>query len=199
MNQVQRIRAGGSQITRPLKVLIPLIKDELQEGDAAGHDHYRRAGEMLIEAKDQVAHGAWTQWLTKNFELSQRQAQVYMQWARHKAQMRSGDAHLESFSSLNDMTGATERQREQRNATQEKAFRKTLRDVAREDFVQDRQAKDEEIKLHRELAAELVDLGYRALATRLHPDRGGTKVAMMRLNRVRDELKEVAQTRRFLS
>ena len=46
-------------IARPLKVLIPLIQSELQQGNNAGHEHYRRAGEMLIEAKDQVGHGAW--------------------------------------------------------------------------------------------------------------------------------------------
>ena len=41
------------QIARPLKVLIPLIQSELQQGNSAGHEHYRIAGEMLIEAKDQ--------------------------------------------------------------------------------------------------------------------------------------------------
>jgi len=198
MNQVQKIRTGGSQITRPLKVLIPLIKDELQEGDAAGHEHYRRAGEMLLEARGQVTHGGWGKWLTKNFTLSHQTANLYMRWARTHTQIE-GAAREMPYASMRELSGHTERQREQRNAKQEKEFRKTLRDIAREDFVQDRQAQEEEIRLHRELAAELVDLGYRALATRLHPDRGGTKVAMMRLNRVRDALKEVAQTRRFLS
>jgi hypothetical protein len=42
-------------------------------------------------------------------------------------------------------------------------------------------------------AEEAHDLGgeYRALATKLHPDRGGSKEAMARLNRVRDELKQI--------
>ena len=47
-------------------------------------------------------------------------------------------------------------------------------------------------------AANLIDLGYRALATRLHPDRGGSREAMTRLNLVRDELKSIAATRRFI-
>jgi hypothetical protein len=51
--------------------------------------------------------------------------------------------------------------------------------------------------LHRDLALELIDIGFKALATRLHPDRGGSKDAMRRLNRVRDELKTVAASRRF--
>ena len=182
------------KVARPLKMLIPMIQSELQQGNSAGREHYRRAGEMLIEAKDQVAHGGWSRWLAKYFDLSMRTAQDYMRWAREYDQMRRGP----SYSSLHEMTGGTERKREERQSPQQQAFRRVLRDVARDDFVQERQARDDEIKLHRELAEELVDLGYRALATRLHPDRGGTKDAMARLNRVRDELKQFAQTRRFV-
>jgi len=183
------------QIARPLKVLVPLIQSELQQGNTAGHEHYRRAGEMLIEAKGQVAYGGWGRWLTKNFDLSHRQANEYMRWAREYDQNRGGAAKI---SSLRQMSGHTERRREERQSDQQQAFRRVLRDVARDDFIQERQARDDEIKLHRELAEELVDLGYRALATRLHPDRGGSKDAMTRLNRVRDELKQFAQTRRFI-
>jgi Protein of unknown function (DUF3102) len=37
---------------------------------------------MLVEAKDQVAHGSWTRWLTGNFALSRATAARYMQLAR---------------------------------------------------------------------------------------------------------------------
>jgi Protein of unknown function (DUF3102) len=188
------MQSEGRKIGRPLKVLIPMIQSELQQGNTAGQEHYRRAGEMLIEAKDQVSHGQWGRWLTKNFDLSIRTAQDYMRWAREHNQMRTGGA----YSSLREMRGDTERDREHRQSTQQQQFRRILRDVARDDFVQERQARDDEIRLHRELAEELVDIGYRALATRLHPDRGGSKGAMTRLNRVRDELKQIAQTRRFI-
>jgi hypothetical protein len=60
-----------------------------------------------------------------------------------------------------------------------------------------RQARTEETRLLRMLAVELVDIGFKALATRLHPDHGGSEQAMRRLNRVRRELKSVAKTRRF--
>jgi hypothetical protein len=50
-------------IARPLKVLVPMIKIEIAAGDEAGLEHYRRAGEMLVEAKDQVPHGSWSRWL----------------------------------------------------------------------------------------------------------------------------------------
>ena len=42
------------RVARPLKVLVPLIKNELVAGDAAGLEHYRQAGEML---KSRMAHG----------------------------------------------------------------------------------------------------------------------------------------------
>jgi hypothetical protein len=186
--------AKKQAIARPLKVLVPLIQGELQQGDSAGHEHYTNAGEMLNEAKDsgQIPHGSWSRWLTKNFDLSQRTAQVYMAWARQK---RSGAAH---FTSMRQMTGHTERDREERGSSQQQQFRRVLREVSRDDFVQERQRRDDELELHRDLALQLIDLGYRALATRLHPDRGGSREAMTRLNLVRDELKSIAATRRFI-
>ena len=192
---VTALRASNKQIVRPLKVLIPLIQGELQMGNDAAHDHYRLAGELLIEAKDQVAYGAWNKWLTKNFDLSRSTAAVYMRWAREHLERGSTQA---PYASLHEMRGGTARDREDRRSKQQQDFRRVLRDVARDTFVQERQSRDDEVQLHRDLAEELIDIGYRALATRLHPDRGGSKDAMARLNRVRDELKSIAQTRRFV-
>ena len=188
-------RQPRSQVARPLKLLIPLIQSELQQGNSAGREHYTRAGQMLTESKGQVGHGGWGRWLGKNFDLDARTARRYMQWARE--QNGRGESEM-PYTSLRHMTGQTERDREERQSKQQQAFRRVLRDVARDDFVQERQARDDEVKLHRELAEELIDIGYRALATKLHPDRGGTQIAMTRLNRVRDELKQTAQTRRFV-
>jgi len=196
MNKPMAVQSEGRKVARPLKVLIPMIQSELQQGNAAGQEHYRIAGEMLIEAQKQVGYGGWAKWLSKNFDLSRSTAAVYMRWAREVDLSR--DARQPTYTSLREMRGDAERDREHRQSTQQQQFRRVLREVARDDFVQERQARDDEIKLHRELAEELVDIGYRALATRLHPDRGGSKDAMMRLNRVRDELKQIAQTRRFI-
>jgi|SRR5262245_19715083 len=190
---------SDKKVARPLKMLIPMIQGELQMGNEAGHEHYRRAGEMLIEAKDQVGYGGWGRWLSKNFELNPKTASVYMRWAKHHAEYTGRGAPEEAkFRSLREMRGDAERSREKYQSKQAQDFRRVLRDVARDTFVQERQTRDDEVRLHRELAEELVDLGYRALATRLHPDRGGSKDAMSRLNRVRDELRQFAQTRRFV-
>lgn len=52
---------------------------------------------MLIEAKDQVGYGAWGRWLTKNFDLSHRQANEYMRWAREHNHFSGGDAKVSSL------------------------------------------------------------------------------------------------------
>lgn len=196
MAQIVPIQKSRQQVARPLKVLIPLIQGELQLGNIAGYEHYRQAGDMLIEAKDQVAHGAFGKWLAKNFDLSQETARRYMRWAR--LYNENGRPVTDMPTSLRDMDGDRERDRKNRQSKQQQAFREVLRDVARDDFVQERQTHNNEIQLHRDLAEEMIDVGYRALATRLHPDRGGSKDAMSRLNRVRDELRQLAKTRRFV-
>ena len=45
-------------------------------------EHALRAGELLLKAKGLVDHGEWLPWLEKNFQGSQRTAQVYMGVAR---------------------------------------------------------------------------------------------------------------------
>jgi hypothetical protein len=75
---------------------------------------------------------------------------------------------------------------------------KAARELDRDLYAQERQTQDEEIRLRRDLAKELIDIGYKALATRLHPDRGGSKDAMVRLNDLRAQFLELAKTRRWI-
>jgi len=48
-----------------------------------------------------------------------------------------------------------------------------------------------EQKLKQELARKIIQVGYRVLARELHPDLGGSKDAMTRLNEVRGRLNDV--------
>ena len=189
----QIAKRAKTAISRPLPVLVPLIKGELTAGDTAGLEHYRRAGELLLEAREQVAAFKWTAWLTKNFALSKTTAWRYMRLAEVEQQRGSRSEH---GTTLYDAIG----ERLSDSTRRTGAFRPISAFTAKVDtdrLSQERQIRDEEISLHRELALELIDIGYKALATRLHPDRGGSRDAMRRLNRVRDELKSVAETRRF--
>jgi hypothetical protein len=193
---VARRQTESTKIGRPLKVLIPLIKADIERGDRAGMEYYADAGDKLLEAKPQVAYGNWGTWLSKNFHRSRTQAFQYMRLAelRRKQHLFGGSEQLPR--SLNELEGGTVRARERR--THERPFRAVLQDLDTDFYTQEKQTRDEEVRLHREMALELVDIGYKALATRLHPDRGGSKDAMSRLNRVREELKRIAETRRFV-
>jgi len=186
------VRAKTHAIARPLPVLVPLIKEQLSAGNRAGLEHYRRAGEMLLEARDQVAAFKWGKWLTKNFTLDRSTAYRYMALARRLEE----DPDLVADGDKQSMHRLT-----RPNEAAARAHWRPVIDATKkidvDEFAEARQTRSEEMQLHRDLALELIELGYRALATRLHPDRGGSKDAMRRLNRVRDELKSVATTRRF--
>jgi hypothetical protein len=191
-------RKSTTTIARPLKVLIPLIQHDVEAGASAGMQYYADAGDKLIEAKDQVAFGSWGRWLKKNFDLSDHTARQYMRLARLRVEADAQNGRQASVlpASLKEMQGETDRRRERRK--KEQPFRVALGEVETDLYATEKQTRDEEIQLHRDLAVELVDLGFKALATRLHPDRGGSKEAMARLNRVRQELKGFAGTRRFV-
>jgi hypothetical protein len=169
---------------RPLNVLVPLIKHELEEGNQAGLAHYRRAGEMLIEAKTQVPRGEWLAWLEKNFHLGALSAQVYMKLARKNI---AGEV----FETLSEVKGD---HRNNHEPAWSEPVKKVLADPALiTRITRDTQTKIEEAKLTHELAFKLIDIGYKVLATKLHPDRNGSKDSMERLNRVRDQLKKAVK------
>jgi hypothetical protein len=183
---------GERHVARPLRVLVPLIQEELHAGDTAGLEHYRRAGEMLLEARAQVAPFKWGAWLSKNFDLSRTTAWRYIRLAE-----RAEDGRSVHGTTLTAAVGESMSDSARRIG----AFRPIGQFTAKVDtdrLAQERQSREEEMRLHREIAEELIDVGYRALATRLHPDKGGSKDAMRRLNRVREDLKSFASTRRFV-
>ena len=181
-------------VARPLRVLVPLIKEELSAGESAGLEHYRRAGTLLLEARGQLSGSSWTAWLTKNFELSKRTAYRHMALAER---VERGDVRAMHGTSLKEAIGERRSDAERRVGVYRPIRAFTVK-VNVDHLAQERQSREDEVRMHRELAVELIEIGFKALATRLHPDKGGSKDAMARLNRVRHELKDVAATRRFV-
>src|SRR5690348_7513992 len=62
------------------------IKHELalaEKASVSQIEHSRRAGELLIEARKELPHGAWLPWLAENFEWAETTAYRYMKLARH--------------------------------------------------------------------------------------------------------------------
>jgi hypothetical protein len=187
-----------TQVARPLKVLVPLIQEELIAGNEAGMDHYIRAGRMLNEVRDsgQVSYGSWGRWVKDNFHISRVTASDYMRIASKVEEDPSCKASLTSIDAALDREPRTIK-----SITKKNKLKSLFDGVDRVNVTRlsdERQSRDDEIKLHRDMALQLIDLGYRALATRLHPDAGGSRDAMSRLNTVRHELKDFAATRRFV-
>ena len=71
-----------------------------QQHDAASNalksavDHAIAAGELLLQAKEQLKHGTWLPWLQANCEIPERTVQAYMRLARRPIQKRNGVADL---------------------------------------------------------------------------------------------------------
>lgn len=63
-------------------------------------EHAFRAGEHLLAAKAQVAHGAWLPWLEANFGASERTAQGYMQIAREDPQRVADSSVRQALATL---------------------------------------------------------------------------------------------------
>jgi hypothetical protein len=183
-------------IVRPLKVLIPLIKQDLKDGDeaaqSAGMPYYKAAGEKMIEAKPQVKAGGFEKWLTANFHRSASHCRGYMALARTTMDKRN--AGVPVFSSLAEH----ERHIGRHRPTSGKVRRDWQPDVdaiadrARRDMErlqQEEMTRKQEREAEQKLGIRLIDIGYKVLAKELHPDSGGSREAMQRLQRVRDHLK----------
>jgi hypothetical protein len=184
-----RVESDSTDVARPLRVLVPLIKDELAKGYEAGIEHFRRAGALLIEAKGQVRAGDWHQWLGRNFALSIRTAQTHMHLARESAAHTPRAARAETLSAFKDPTAPSGH-----GARWEEPVRRILADrVDPERLARAREDEAKEERLLRQLGYQLIDIGYKALAAKLHPDHGGSTVAMKRLNHVRTILRNALQ------
>jgi ElaB/YqjD/DUF883 family membrane-anchored ribosome-binding protein len=55
-------------------------------------EHARRAGELLQQAKQQIEHGKWLDWLASNCKVSFRQAQRYLKVANNWQAIAKNDA-----------------------------------------------------------------------------------------------------------
>ena len=185
---------------RPLAMLVALITEDLKQGreaaERAGMPFYRAAGEKMLEAKGQIPHGEFQAWIKQNFGISKVQASRYMNLARAASSKKLSALN---FSSLRDFVRQTSNPSKPhiarirppgwQDAMKEKIERARQR---AERFQQARFADRQECEAEQKLALQLIDIGYKVLAKEFHPDKGGSRDAMARLNRVRDRLKQHA-------
>lgn len=171
----------STEVARPLKVLVPLIQQEVERGYEAGIEYYRRAGQLLLEAKAQLEHGEWSGWLRRHFTLSQRSAEAYMKLAR---EVRA-NSQQPRFSTLGEVAYP----RKKKAAWHAPVSEILRKQVHVKQLAQEQQNRQREARLVEDLGRQLIDIGYKVLATKLHPDTGGSAEAMARLNRVRERLR----------
>ena len=185
---------GETRIARPLEVLIPLIKDKIK----SGLEDYRAAGEMLLEAKSHLAPRQFQGWFDKqNFGWSVRSASRYMALAEIRASESNDSGWLskqaprrlvEVPETLESTIGETRSPRIAEPSYHRPVIRE-LKAVDTKALALEEQGKRKERELVRQLGMQLVKIGYRILAEKLHPDKsGGSTEAMSRLNKVREIL-----------
>ena len=206
MTTVTPVTRTDGAVIRPLNVLIPLIKENLKEAketaDSAAMPYYRAAGEKMLEAKPQLSQGEFGPWVTRHFKISPRHAQSYMALARATADTEKRTPGA-SFSSLDDFKrrhlGHNRIPGSRRDVDWQKPVKRIMGTVdldalnrRRDDSVK----RLDEMKARSTLALQLIEIGFKALATKLHPDKnkGGSRDAMVRLNDVRKRLREYATT-----
>jgi len=135
---------------------------------AKGEEYYRAVGKDLILARKAVPKGEWYEWLDENFHLSISTAMYYMKIARgERSRVFKSEAHKTLHRNINKIAGSI-----------------NLAAMSRE-------AEDREVerKLLRSLSVKIIDIGYKVLAAKMHPDKpGGSKEAMQRLNEAKRSL-----------
>lgn len=180
------------ELARPLKTLEKLIREHIEAGERAGMDYYRTAGEELNEAQeghfDGDAAGFW-RWAEKSFGKSKAQIRIWMALGSHKASKRFKtleEVEEKVFGYPRSSAGPRLRRDwvSPINEVAERARAEANR-LAQEEELTRAQERDAEAKL----GMRLIDIGFKVLARELHPDKGGSREAMARLNRVRDRLR----------
>jgi DUF3102 family protein len=81
----ERMHSTDIALSNSLADLAARIRAEHEAASTAltdGFQHAMTAGQLLVEAKRQVAHGDWLTWLESSCDLSPRTAQAYMRVAR---------------------------------------------------------------------------------------------------------------------
>lgn len=174
----------ATEVARPLKVLVPLIKADFEQAEKAGQPFYNAAGEKLLEAQkghfedDQVG---FYKWAVETFQKTKDTIRLCV--------IRAGLTNPKSFKSNKEVRYAPKKQGGlghirpvSRSWTApvdiiaERARREAQR-VAVEDAISAKERREAIQKL----AKRIIQIGYRVLAKELHSDRGGSDKSMQLL------------------
>jgi hypothetical protein len=177
-----------TQVARSLRVLAPLIAEDIKRGEEAGLPSFQAAGAKLIEAQ-----ASWTGSREefyadagKRLGRSRKQLMLYIRFAKATGDSESSPRYASLHEFRKEREGA-------RQTVYPQAWHEPVKETLGKVSVERQSASPakptDERTLRNELALQLIDIGYKALATKLHPDKGGSREAMTRLNQVRQMLK----------
>jgi hypothetical protein len=182
-------------VARPLKVLVPLIQNDLEQAKEASQrasmPFVRAAGEKMLEAKPQMKNSEFGPWIKRNFKLSPAHAYRYMALVTTETSSRARE-----FSSMGEFMRETGRDPGYGRVVRKRDWHEDVKgniERARREAERIREAdltRQQEREAEKKLALRLIDIGYKVLAKELHPDKGGDREAMARLGRIRDRLKQ---------
>jgi len=185
-----------SQIARPLRVLVPLIQEDLARGrhaaEDAGMPYFRAAGEKLIEAKShyseaEIARGEFNQWATMHFGLAKPTLNRYIRYAKDVANEVDTAVTASTMTEYARITSPSYN----RPSKWHEPVRLAVNKLNIERLTQERTNRETEARLTRELGFRLIDIGFKVLVTKMHPDHNeGRDDGMARLNRVRKLLRD---------
>jgi hypothetical protein len=192
-SNVVPIENTDKQVARPLKVLVLLIKQDLvdmnEAAETATKPYQIAIGEKLLEAKGQQKHGEFSAWIQRHFDISLTQARRYMSVVPTTFNIENNRPAATSLSTL--LRDAGHEPRGHHGHGEYKPIHEIAKRAAETQtrLRNEELSRAEEREAQRRLALQLIDIGYKALASKFHPDRGGSREAMARLNEVRNRLK----------
>lgn len=168
--------------SKSVSIRVPKIRSLLKAGDDAGIRYYREAGVELNQAKAEWEGPGFMEWAVETFDRKETQLRRYM--SLPEAPRRGG--------TIRSALGASYGSSNHGRPGWERPVREVVNRINVRAMAQERQNREKEEKIQRQLALQLIDIGYKVLATKLHPDKqGGSTEAFQRLKEVRDRLKEV--------
>lgn len=193
------IESKTQQVARPLHMLVPLIKKDIEDGreasERAGMPYYRAAGEKLAEAKPQFSSASdFYSWANRHFGVRETQVQLYLSLSKKTENALAAAP----FTSLDDFKRRHLGRDRPSSGRVARDWQPDVDAAAARAKADAERIRDAELTRQQERAAEqtlalrLIEIGYKVLAKELHPDKGGSRDAMARLNRVRDRLKQHA-------
>ena len=141
-------------------------------------------GEKLNVAKPHFTSMEFSDWIKTKFNLSRSAADQWMRMAAHEL--------ADSFKNVQDFRRQTSAGYTSGNSRWTEPVRKAVGSINFDRWAEDQKEREKEQKLERQIARELIKIGYKVLASKMHPDRStGSHDAMRRLNAVRAQLMKV--------